>query len=262
MKIGIALGGGGSRGFAHLGVLKALEEAGILPSVVSGSSAGSIVGAFIAAGFKPLEILELVKKNKFIDYASLSMPSAGLFTLSNFRKTMNRIMPAKTFSELKIPLYVAVSNLYTGRVEYLSDGNLITAVEASCSIPVIFSPVRLNGQLYVDGGVLDNIPYTPLIGKCDKIISVSVAASGEVKRVGNLKEASIRSFEIIANRDRESARKNTDMLIEPPGLSKFKMLDTRHADELYAIGYECCKNTDLRNITEPVRQKARAFFSR
>lgn len=248
MKIGFAFGGGGTRAFAHLGALKALEEAGIRPSVVSGASAGSIVGAFTAAGLKSEEIFSLVKNNSFIDYASITIPSTGFLSLSNLRKLLERLLPAKTFSELNVPFYAAVTNLYSGKAEYLSSGPLAPAVEASCSIPVIFSPVMLIGQLYVDGGVLDNLPVRPLLGKCDSIIALSVGVSGEIKRVGNLKDAGLRAFDLISSRDTESARKTADLFLEPKGLEAFKILDTGHADELFRLGYENAKKADLNRI--------------
>lgn len=247
MKIGIALGGGGAKGFVHLGILKALGEKGISPEIIAGTSAGSIVGAFVAAGKEPGEILELVKKNRFIDFAKVTLPGGGFFTLDNFEKLMKKLLPAREFSDLKLPFFASATNLYTGKIEYISEGPLIPAIKASCAIPVLFSPVKLRGQMYADGGVLDNLPVTPLVGKCDKIIAVNVNGNGneEIKRLGNIKGAALRVFEIISNRDRDIAKNACDLLIEPPGLGKFRILDTRNADELFKIGYEHCKNIDV-----------------
>lgn len=245
MKIGVALGGGGAKGFAHLGVLKALTEQGIKPEVISGTSAGSIVGAFVAAGMRPEEILELVKKHRFIDFAKMTLPGSGFFTLDNFEKLMERLLPAREFSDLKLPFWVSATNLYTGKVEYINEGPLIAAVKASCAIPVLFSPVRLGGQIYVDGGVLDNLPYAPLVERCDCVIAVNVNSESEVKRLGSLKGAVLRVFEIVANRDRDIAKQNCSLLIEPSGLARFKILETRHADELFEIGYKHCAAIDV-----------------
>ena len=248
MKIGMAFGGGGARGFAHLGALKALAERGVRPFIISGTSAGSIVGAFIASGFAPEEVFELVKKNRFIDYAKVSLPSSGLFTLSNLRNLLERLLPVKEFKDLKMPFFVAVTNLYSGQVEYIHEGPLATAVEASCSIPVVFAPVKMNGCLYVDGGVLDGIPVTPLIGKCDRIIALSAGAKGEVKRVGSLKEAGFRVLDLMNSRDVNRAREHADIVLEPEGLGAFRTLDTRHADEIFAAGYECARKADLKKV--------------
>ncbi len=245
MKVGIALGGGGAKGFAHLGVLKALKEKGITPEIVSGTSAGSIVGSFIAAGKEPEEILELVKKHRFIDFAKITLPGGGFFTLDNFERLMEKLLPAREFSDLVLPFYASATNLYSGKIEYISEGPLIPAVKASCAIPVVFSPVRLGDQIYVDGGVLDNLPFTPLKGRCDTIIAVNVNSSSQITRLGNIKGAALRVFEIIANKERDTAKDNCDLLIEPPGLEKFKILEIRNADELFEIGYKHCKGIDI-----------------
>ncbi|MCJ7689445.1 MAG: patatin-like phospholipase family protein [Clostridiaceae bacterium] len=249
MKIGIALGGGGARGFVHLGVLTALEEKGIIPDIVSGVSAGAIIGAFIASGKKPSEIMELIKNNKFIDYAKLRLPITGLFSLDNFEKNIERNLQARSFSDLKLPFCVAVSNMYSGRVEYLKEGPLIPAIQASCSIPMLFSPVGINGQLYVDGGLLDNLPYKPLIGKCDKIIAINILACGKIDKIGNLKEIAARTFELSVSINSELAQKECDILIEPTGLETFNILDNSNVEEMFRIGYDyCSKMNDLERV--------------
>ena len=105
-KIGIALSGGGVKGFAHLGVLKALEEKGIEADVLAGVSAGAIVGSFIAAGKKPLEVMELINESDFFDFAKLSLPDRGIFTLDNMTENLEKSLGIKSFEELKIPFYV------------------------------------------------------------------------------------------------------------------------------------------------------------
>jgi NTE family protein len=244
LKIGIALGGGGARGFVHLGVLKALEERGITPDIVSGVSAGAIIGAFITTGMGPSEIMKLIKDTKFIDYAKLTLPITGFFTLNNFEKNIKQHLLAREFSDLKLPLYVAVSNLYSGKVEYLKQGPLIPAIKASCSIPVLFSPVEINNQLYVDGGLLDNLPYKPLIGKCDKIIAINILGYGTTNKVGNLVEVAARTFELSVSINKELTQKQCDLLIEPVSLEGYNILKTGDAEELFRIGYDYCRKLD------------------
>jgi len=244
LKIGIALGGGGARGFAHLGVLKALEEEHILPDVISGVSSGAIVGAFIAFGKKPDEILEIMKDCNFLDYAKVSLPVTGFFTLGNFEENIKRHLSVSNFSDLKLPLYVAVTNLYSGSVEYLDKGLLIPAIQASCSIPVLFAPVEINRQLYVDGGLVDNLPYKPLVDKCDKIIAVNIFTHKKTDRIRNLIEVAVRTFELSIGIDTGILQNKCDLLIEPTGLENFNILDSSRAEELYRIGYEYCKNNE------------------
>ena len=219
MKIGIALGGGGARGFAHLGVLKALEEKGIKPDMVSGASVGSIVGALFASGKSPDEIMTLVKGNRFMDYAKVNLPVSGLFTLGNFEERIKDYLP-ETFGGLRMPLYIAVSNLYSGKIEYFSEGPLVPVIEASCSIPVLFSPVKIGDQLYGDGGLLDNLPYTPLVGQCDKIIAVTITGIERRENIHNLLDVAVRTFELSVGDDREVISQECDLAIMPKGLGR------------------------------------------
>lgn len=244
MKIGIALGGGGARGFAHLGVLKALEEKGVKPDMVSGASAGSIVGALLASGKSPDEIMTLVKGNRFMDYAKVNLPVSGLFTLGNFEERIKEYLP-ETFGELKLPFYIAISNLYSGKIEYINEGPLIPVIEASCSIPVLFSPVKIGGNLYVDGGLLDNLPYRPLVGQCDKIIAVTITGIEKREKIHNLLDVAVRTFELSVGEDRDEIGEECDLVIMPKGLGDFSILDTGHAEELYQIGYEACREIDV-----------------
>lgn len=244
MKIGIALGGGGARGFAHLGVLKALEEKGIKPDMVSGASAGSIIGALLASGKSPDEIMTLVKGNRFMDYAKVNLPVNGLFTLGNFEERIKKYLP-ETFGGLTLPFYIAISNLYTGKVEYVNEGPLVPVIEASCSIPVLFSPVKIGDQLYVDGGLLDNLPYAPLIGQCDKIIAVTITGIEKREKIHNLLDVAVRTFELSVGEDRDELSDACDVVIMPKGLGGYSILDTGHADELYQIGYDACQEADV-----------------
>jgi len=244
MKIGIALGGGGARGFAHLGALKALEEKGVKPDMVSGASAGSIVGSLLASGKSPDEIMKLVKDNGFMDYAKVNLPVSGLFTLGNFEERIRDYLP-ETFAGLELPLYIAISNLYTGKVEYVNEGPLVPVVEASCSIPVLFSPVKIGDQLYVDGGLLDNLPYEPLIGQCDKIIAVTITGIEKREDIHNLLDVAVRTFELSVGEDRDEISGACDLVIMPKGLGDFSVLDTGHAEELYQIGYDACQEVDV-----------------
>ena len=241
MKTGIVLGGGSGKAFAHLGVLQALEEAGIVPDALSGSSSGAIVGAFIASGFKPFETLQLMKTYRFLDYVSVNLPVTGLFTLDSLERNLKKQLPADTFADLKMPFYVSVSNLYSGKVEYLHAGPLAAAIKASCSLPFVFSPVKLNGQLYSDGGLLDNLPYAPLMELCDRIIVISISRTAQVKKFDSIKDIAGRVIDMIVNQDSENAKRNCDLYIEPPGMENYNILDTGRENEFFSLGYDYCK---------------------
>lgn len=244
-KIGIALGGGGARGFVHLGVLKALEEQGITPDIISGVSAGAIVGSFIAAGMSPEEIMKVMKENKFTDYAKVNMPTTGLLNLDNLKENLAEYLRATSFSDLELPFYAAVSNLNSGEIEYLHQGELIPVIQASSSIPVLFSPVEIDGANYVDGGLLDNLPITPLKEKCDTIIGVNIMPIQEKSEVENLIEVAIRTFELSVSGNKKEFEANCDLYIEPEGVGEYDILDPGHADELFELGYDYAKKISI-----------------
>lgn len=246
-KIGIALGGGGSRGFAHIGVLKALEEEGIRPDVISGTSAGAIIGSFLADGKTPDEIMEVMGEIQLTDVAKIGLPKKGFASLDNLREKLKKNLGAREFSELEKPLYVGLSNLLTGEIDYISEGDITKAVQGSSSIPIIFSPVEINGQIYVDGGLLDNVPVKPLIDQCDIIIAVDIMPIEAIEVIDDVKDVITRVFQMGVSMQNYS-RDSCDLIIEPEGVGKYHILDTRHNEEIYKLGYNHVKKLDLSKI--------------
>jgi len=246
-KIGIALGGGGSRGFAHIGVLKALEEEGIYPDIISGTSAGSIVGSFLADGKTPDEIMEIMREIELTDVAKIGLPKKGFASLDNLRKKLKENLSATQFSELQKPLYLGLSNLLSGEIDYISEGDVTKAVQGSSSIPIIFSPVEINDQIYVDGGMLDNVPVKPLIDQCDLIIAVDIMPIEKIEAIDDVKDVITRVFQMGVSMQSYS-RDSCDLIIEIEALAKYNILDTSHNEEIYKLGYDYVKNLDLSKI--------------
>ena len=244
-KIGIALSGGGVKGFAHLGVLKALEEKGIEADVLAGISAGAIVGAFIAAGKKPKEVMELINENDFFDFAKLGIPDRGFFTLGNMTENLEKSLGVTTFEELEIPFYVGAANIEKGRMEYFSSGDLIKIIQASSSIPVLFSPVEINGVLYVDGGLFENLPVNPLLNKCDKLIAVNVMPVNLEEKIESITDMAVRTFQLKTGINALELREKADFYIEPTGIENYNILNTKYSQELYELGYNYCKNLEI-----------------
>lgn len=247
-KLGIALGGGGFRGFAHLGVLQALNEAGLYPDIISGTSAGSIVGALYSAGYTPLEIFDLMKDLKTTDLTKLHLPIDGLFGLENLSKSLKKALPKDCFSCLNIPLIVCIANLNTGKAEYIEEGEIIKVIEASCSIPIVFSPVKINGQYYVDGGLIDNMPVRPLVKKCEKIIGVNIFPTEIIEKVDNLYKIATRIFQISLDNSIAYNKRKCDIYIEPKEVSDYFMLESGHNDDMYEIGYKYGKEIDFNKM--------------
>lgn len=174
-KIGVALGGGAVRGVAHIGVLEALEEAGIRPGVVSGASAGSLVGALYCAGYSPDQLKALALDLSWSQLARLSRPRLGIFDTSRMEAYLDELLGGKTFDQLQIPFMAMAVDLLTSQRVVLREGRVARAVRASSAIPTLFTPVEWGDALLVDGGVLNNVPVQVLRDwGADYIIAVNL----------------------------------------------------------------------------------------
>ena len=237
-KTGLVLSGGGTRGFAHLGVIAALHENGIYPEVISGTSAGAIVGAFIAGKKTPEEVMKLFKKGWFFQYTKLHLPVNGLLKLDGLREIIEDEIEFNNIEDLPLPFYVSVANMNKGAVEYKNSGPLGQTVLASSSIPVLFAPVKLQNQFYVDGGLMDNIPIEPIKNDCEKIIVVNIAPLNPRDKFKNLIQIASRTFYMSVNANMNLVQKYADLYIEPKGIDRYDILSRSHADELFELGYE------------------------
>lgn len=237
-KTGLVLSGGGTRGFAHLGIIAALFDNDIYPDIISGTSAGAIVGAFIAGGKKPDEIHQILKKGGFFKYTKLHLPVDGLLKLDGLKEIFEAEIPFKNIEDLPVPLYVTVSNLNSGVVEYKNKGPLSKSVLASSSIPILFSPVALNADLYVDGGLLDNVPIEPIKGDCETIIVSNISPINAKRDIKNLIQIVSRTFYMSVNMNKKEVLEHTQIYLEPKGIDDYDILSRSHADELFELGYK------------------------
>ncbi|SNT28406.1 NTE family protein [Ekhidna lutea] len=244
--LGIALGGGGARGFAHLGILKALEEKGIKPDVISGVSAGAIAGAFIASGHSPKEAFDIIKQYKFTGISEFNIPKTGLLSSAKMKSRLLKKISKERLEDLEIPLIICVTNMLDGKAEYLDEGPLADIIQASASIPVLFSPVEMNGKLYSDGGIFDNVPVRPLKKICKKVIGASISPIQQINELTSLIQVTTRMFQLAVNPSNGELEKQCDLFIEPVELCNYDIMDTKHAQEIFDIGYEYTKQMDIK----------------
>lgn len=242
MKVGLALSGGGARGMAHLGVLKALEEFGIPVAAISGTSAGSIAGAFYCSGYKPDEILEIITRTGFLKSVRPAWAWTGLLSMDGFRSVMHQYIPHNSFEALKIPLTTAATEIRLGKVQYFNSGELIASVIASATIPALFNPIIMNGHTYVDGGIMDNLPVQPLVGHTDFIIGSHCSPVAERFDIRSVKDITERSLLIAINVNSSISKKSCSLVIEPPELAKFSTFDLAKGKEIFDIGYSFTRN--------------------
>jgi NTE family protein len=237
MKTGLALSGGGARGISHLGIIKALEEFGVKVDYISGTSTGALLGTLYAYGLTPEKILEVIINTRFFASLRPAWTWKGLINLNGLSDILLKLIPENSFNCLKIPVTITATNLNRGRVEYFTDGPLIPAILASCCVPVVFNPVELDGEVYVDGGLMDNLPSKPLREKCSMLIGSHCNGISSEFDVKNFRSVLERSLLMAINGNTVISKNMCDILIEPPGLGNLSVFDVSKARDVYEIGY-------------------------
>lgn len=229
------LSGGGVRGVAHLGVLRAMGEKGIVPNAISGTSAGALVGALIADGYGPAQVLDLVLPEL---KRSILIRRRGMAS-GRIRSFLREVLRHRTFEELELPLYVSATNLEQGGQRIISRGELIPALMASSAIPLVFPAVKVDGVYHVDGGMSNNLPVEPFRDRLDQVVAVHV---NPLPPFDPTKRGMLRSMDRIWHLNfREmvirSAR-GCHLFVEPPGLDQFTMFELSKAPLIAEVGYD------------------------
>jgi NTE family protein len=242
-RIGVALGAGGAKGLSHIAFLQALDELGVRPAVIAGSSIGAVIGGFYAAGVSGARLEQLVKEIGFrdlykivLDFSILS--NSAIFTGKGVEDFLSREIPAHTFEEVEIPLKVVATNFWDRRPVVFERGNLITAIRASMALPAVFEPVLLNDMVLVDGGAVNPLPYDLIRGECDLTIAIDV--SGEktyapANPVPNMVESILSTFQIMQASIVEAKKQLSppDIYVKP-ALTNIRVLDFYRYKEILA----------------------------
>jgi NTE family protein len=242
-RFGLALGGGAARGFAHIGVLKALDEAGLKPAFVAGTSVGSLIGALYCAGLSWAQIWQEALKLDWKDLVTLSVPTLGLVNPSKLEELVQRLSGGRMIEDLPLPFRAVAVDLVTGKEAVLDTGPVGRAVRASCSIPGIFIPLDDGERLLADGGVLNNLPSDIVRAMgANYIVAVDLTSSGgnAHKKPENIVEVLIDSAFIFMNNSGAQGRAAADMLIEP-ALAGFGYHDMSRKQEMLDAGYEAMR---------------------
>jgi NTE family protein len=237
IKAALALSGGGARGAAHIGVLKALKEWDIVPAAISGTSAGSIVGVFYADGFSLEEISELLRTFEFRNKISFLNFRRGIFSIEPVERLLKNNLRSKNFEQLRIPFFSTAANLHTGRPVVFSEGPIVDVIVASCSVPIVFPPVYINDIPYVDGGLSSNLPIEPLLSRPERIIGVHVNPVLEFRQDAGFLENMDRTFNLFIRENMWNSIEKCNVFIEPTGLEKFHLFDYKHMQAMLDLGY-------------------------
>ena len=247
-SIGLVFSGGGSKGLAHAGVIKYLEEKNIKPTQMAGTSAGSIVGALYSWGKTPEEILEFFKSIYLFHWKHLTFKKAGLIDSESFRSYFYSIFNDAVLSDLKIPIQITATDMVRGKLKIFSPNTkIVDAILASSSFPGIFSPYVIAGSVYSDGGILNHFPTDILQGQCDIIIGIYVSPIQkiEAKDLNSIKSVTTRAFDILSANSNIHKFNICDWVIEPKQLSLYSTFETSKTkmDAMFTIGYEAAKES-------------------
>jgi NTE family protein len=240
-KLGLVLSGGGARGFAHIGVLKALEEKNIKPDVISGASAGAIVGAFYADGYTPEQIFDIFSQKKLFKYFEFTKPNIGLMKITGLSSVIKDNLKAHTFEQLKVPLFVCTVDLNNGNEVYFSSGSIIKPLMATATIPILFQPVKINESFFVDGGLLNNLPIEPIYYDCEKFIGVHINPVSYLDDFNSLIKMAERCLELSISNNAYHKVDLFDLYIEPRELVGFGVFEFSKARDVFDIGYKAAK---------------------
>lgn len=238
MKITLSLSGGGLRGAAHVGAIKFLEEQGVTVTAVAGSSAGAIVGLFLAYGLKSDDMLEFLKRlEKKELFVWSGMEATGVFSMKRLEQKLMKHIPVSSYSELKIPFYTCVTDIDTGEPHYIDSGNPIAYTVASSTITPLYEAKKIGDKFYIDGGFSDNLPVKPLKSYYEKNLAINInPLRGE--NLDSFKSLLIRSILIMIRSNSMSSKKLTDAFLEIKEVAHMHLFDFSEIDMAYKAGYE------------------------
>nr|WP_297352227.1 patatin-like phospholipase family protein [uncultured Caldimonas sp.] len=221
-RIGIALGGGAARGFAHIGVLQVLEENGIKPDLVAGTSAGSLVAALYASGKSGRELVSLADSMDELMITDWSFPFRGVIRGEALARYVSQHTGGKLIEQMKVPLGIVATDLGNGQGVLFQRGDTGIAVRASSAVPAVFQPVRINGREYVDGGLVSPVPvrYARQMG-ADLVIAVDISSAPEGNPVGDAMRMLLQTFAIMGRSINQLELRDADVVLSPklPGVA-------------------------------------------
>lgn len=237
-EFALSFSGGGARGIAHAGFLKAIDESGLKPCALAGTSMGAIVAAFYAAGNKPEDFLTALHSRSLFRIPSWISLHGGFASLDILHKELKKYIEHDSFEQLNIPLVISATNLNTSENELFSSGKLIEKVIASASIPVVFKPALINGQYYVDGGLTNNMPLKCLNENKRLVVGINCNfLSEDVVEYNSIKRVTERSLRIGIAKTLENELKHGHILFDIKELSDYSLFDYEHASKIFEIGY-------------------------
>ncbi len=245
-RLGVALSGGGARGFAHVGALYAMEELGVKPDIIAGVSAGSIAASLYCSGLSPLEIMKLFFTQKFSDFAEISVPKDGFFKMNGFKAFLKKNLKVEMMEDCPIPLVICATDLDNCTPVQWREGPITEKVMASCAMPIIFKPVKIDGKHYVDGGVLHNLPSWALRDECDYLIGVNVSPVSKQKTYsGTIIDVALRTYHLMARTNAVGDMNMCDLVVSTDSIADLRVFNMKEKERMFKSGYKCAKEALL-----------------
>jgi len=216
LKIALALGGGAARGFAHIGVIKALEAQGIVPDIVVGTSAGSVVAALYASGMNGFDLQKIALEMKEDMLADWTLPNRGVVKGEALQVFINQNVKGQTIQNLPKPLGVVATDLQSGEMILFRRGDTGMAVRASSTVPGVFQPVEINGRDYVDGGLTSPVPAQSARSMgADFVIAVDISSVGRREKLTGTLDIMLQTFAIMGHSISRHELEDADVVIKP-----------------------------------------------
>ncbi len=234
--LGFALGGGAFRGAVHPGVLKALEEEGLQPNFLSGTSAGAMVAAFYAFGTPPETIRKLAHELRWLRVSSFTLPKLGLLSNAEIGNFMEKQLGDVLLENALIPLALVAADIQTGERVVFKTGSVAEAVMASTCIPGVFTPVEVDGRLLVDGAIVENVPVSVLQDMGARVSVAVDLGSGRYRAPQGIVEVLLNAFAIAVDQTTRHQTEAADVLIRPD-LAGYSLMDSGNSAKLYAEGF-------------------------
>ena len=234
--IALALSGGGNRGAIHIGVLHAFDINDIKIDAISGTSAGAIVGAMYSAGYTAMDLKHILESQSIRKMLHFSLRKTSIANMKGLRRVLEDHIAENSYETISRKLYVCASNMDDAQFEIFSSGDLFTHVCASSCVPIIFEPIIIDGKHYIDGGLFNNLPVDPLLGKYDKLIGVHV---NNYKIVGKYSIKTIAN-QIFSTVIKENVKRNMpkcDYVINPELEKSYVSFSKKNTNILFDIGY-------------------------
>ncbi len=240
----LVLSGGVARGLSHIGIYKALCELNVNPKIIAGTSAGAIIGAFIAKGFHADEIEAIASKTNIISIRTFNPGNLGLFKPHSIKRNLQKYLGNITFDHLNIELVVATTDIKKGKPHYIRSGDLIPALLATSAIPLIYKPISIDDKLLIDGGISDNFAVEAISPSNYKIIGCHANPLGNNENELNYKALIDKCISVALHKDIIHKKHLCDIFIEPPLLANYGMFQIKKAKEIIQIGYDYTKTLE------------------